>query len=957
MSQSNSNNWEKLAELYDQVSVMPEKERSTFLSENCPDEGMRKELLTLLRVDESSEKYFEEMASDLISPAYDELSDLPPETGQAGSYRILKKIGRGGMGSVYLAERSDDVYKREVAVKILRRGMDSEDILARFHRERQILAQFSHPNITHLIDGGLTEDGRPYFVMEYVEGVPITEYCDAHRLSIRDRLGLFTQVCEALQYAHQNLVIHRDLKPGNILVTNEGQVKLLDFGIAKLVDETDEPILTRTGFRLLTPEYASPEQIRGKQVNTSSDIYQLGMVLYKLLCGELPFTFSGNSMLEAERIILGEEPEKPGRKITSFDEDQLKGICENRSTTKKALVNELTGDPETIILKALSKESEMRYSSAEQLNRDILNYLKDLPISARPESRTYRWGKFVRRNKLGVALGTLSALLFFAGVGGILWQSNQTRIEAERALLESERATAVKEFLTNMITAANPYISEGDVPSIFDILEQGSVMVDSELADRPVLAAEMHGVIGRTYFGLSVIDRARDHFEKSLALIDEGALLDPITTGEIRYEYAFTLNLANRFEDAIDIVTETLADLRGLDEDTNLLQSQLLLVLHDSRSILADYRGAYESAAEAVDLACAGTLEQSSGCISALMYLKDAKGHLGMHDLELPTAERAWRIADNLYGGTSNPILINATRVYGSALYQNAQSAEAVELLGSMVDASKDLYGEMSFEHARSLEDLARAYSAAGKLHLALPLFEEVMDVGKVAAPRNSLTTVWLIRVLQTAAELHLPERAAAAESHYADNIPDAVPPRTANVTDHMRLRVEMSGPDVNSSSIRTLNNMLDEARESGDVLLWSNLLLMQARHALDRGDADLAGESLEEYESIIGAVNVADTRPAVSDMLHARRYLLLGDTDSAMEYAEESVSKLMEIGHGDDSPFVARANTVLAGVHCANGKHAEANELLERSRSYWIDVAKSPEGAAQISQLAETCS
>ena len=956
MSDQKNSNWEKLAELYEQATGLSAEEQQVFVNENCPDPKLRKELLTLLRVDESSEKYFEDMASDLISSAYDELSDLPPETGTAGSYRILKKIGRGGMGSVYLAERADEVYKREVAVKILRRGMDSEDILARFHRERQILAQFSHPNITHLIDGGLTDDGRPYFVMEYVEETPITEYCDEHKLNIRDRFGLFTQVCEALQYAHQNLVIHRDLKPSNILVTKDGQVKLLDFGIAKLVDETDDPILTRTGYRLLTPEYASPEQIRGKQVNTSTDIYQLGMVLYKLLCGVLPFAFTGNSMLETERIILEEEPAKPSQRIALTGDDELELICNNRSSTKHLLKNELSGDPDTIILKALSKEPEMRYSSAEQLNRDILNYLNDLPIIARPASRAYKWGKFVRRNKLGVTLSALCVLLFFVGIGGVLWQSNQTRIEAERALVESERATAVKEFLTNMITAANPYVTDGQPPSVFDILEQGSAMVDSELADNPVLAAEMHGVIGRTYFGLSVIDRAREHFEKSLALIDEGAQLDPVTTGEIRYEYAFTLNLANRFEDAGELVKETLGDLRELDEDTSLLQSQLLLVLHDSRSILADYQGAYESASEAVNLACAGELEQSSGCISALLYLKAAKGHLGMHDLELPTAERAWQIAENLYGGTSNPILINATRVYGTALYQNAEPVKALELLDRMVEASIDLYGEMSFEHARSLEDLARAYSAAGKLHLALPLFEEVMEVGKVAAPRNSLSTVWLIRVLQTAAELHLPERAAAAEIHYADNVPDMVPPRTANVTEHMRLRVELSSPDLSGSSIEKLSSMLEEARESGDGLLWSNLLLMQAAHALDDGDAVLAEESLEEFDSIIGTVSIADTRPAIADMLHARRHLLLDDANRAMEFAEQSASKLTDIGHGDDSPFVARANTVLAGVHCMKGNRHEAELLLERSRNYWLNIAESPEGAARVNQLAAGC-
>ncbi|MCC5943215.1 MAG: serine/threonine protein kinase [Balneolaceae bacterium] len=956
MSNQNSSDWEKLAELYEQATGLSAEEQKAFVKEKCPDPLLRKELLTLLKVDESSEKYFEDMASDLISSAYDELSDLPPETGQAGSYRIVKKIGRGGMGSVYLAERSDDVYKREVAVKILRKGMDSEDILARFNRERQILAQFSHPNITHLIDGGLTDDGRPYFVMEYVEGTPITEYCDVNRLSIRDRLGLFTQVCEALQYAHQNLVIHRDLKPGNILVTTDGQVKLLDFGIAKLVDESDDPILTRTGFRLLTPEYASPEQIRGKQVNTSTDIYQLGMVLYKLLCGKLPFTFNGSSMLETERIILEEEPLRPSAKIGEIEPEELDEICKSRSTNQNLLKNEISGDLDTIILKALNKETALRYSSAEQLNRDILNYLNDLPIIARPESRAYRMKKFVRRNKLGVVLGALSTILFFAGIGGVLWQANQTRIEAERALFESERATAVKDFLTSMITAANPYVAEGEYPSVFDILEQGSAMVETELAERPGLAAEMHGVIGNTFFGLGEIDRARDHFERSLQLIDEGAEIDPVTHSEIRYEYAFTLNLASRFDDAIDIVQETLQDLRSLNRDTNLLQSQLLLVLHDSRSILADYEGAHESALQAVDLACEGDLEQSSGCIMALLYLNAAKGHLGMQEEALYVVERAWNISENLYGGTSHPTLINASRVYGNALYENLEYQRSIEMLQRMTELSYDLYGERSFDYARAREDLARAYHAAGKPHISLRILEEVLEIGSEAAPRNSLITVWLVRIIQTAAELHLPERAMAAEQYFEEHIPDMIPPRTMNVLEMQRLRMQMNHPGFLPDMELNLSQQLNRARETGDVLIWSHLLLAGASAEIDAGNAEMAEVYLNEYKEIVSGLAAADTRPATEKLLKARLFALQGDLRRAEEQAEESLSFLMGIGHENDSPHIAQANAVLGGIRCETGSLDDGRSLLNESLEYWRSIAGSAAGEQKMNHLAATC-
>ena len=344
---------------------------------------------------------------------------------ELSGYRLTREIGSGGMGSVYLAERNDGTFQKQVAIKLVRAGRDSTEILERFRRERQILASLDHPNIARLLDGGSTEEGIPYFVMELVDGLPLLQWADEHKLDIRQRLELFRKVCEAVSYAHRHLVVHRDLKPANILVTVDGSVKLLDFGIAKLLDPEPnvEAGLTETLNSVMTPDYASPEQVKGTAITTSSDVYSLGVILYELLTGNRPYNLTSKAMHEVLRAIIEDEPARPSESAGSGNEKLRK---------------ELTNDLDDITLMALRKEPDRRYRSVEALSEDIERHLEDLPISARKEEPWYRLRRFVRRHPAGLLALAVMIWLLATGVVATVWQTRSmlaSGAHAEHVLL------------------------------------------------------------------------------------------------------------------------------------------------------------------------------------------------------------------------------------------------------------------------------------------------------------------------------------------------------------------------------------------------------------------------------------------------------------------------------------------------------------------------------------------
>ncbi len=421
-----SERWQRIEALFEQTLEAPAAERPQFLRA-IDDAELRREVESLLHAHEQAGTFLEEPDHFFTSQSF-EADTLSP--GQIiDRYRVIREIGRGGMGAVFLAERADDEYRKQVALKLIKRGMDTESVLRHFRNERQILAGFDHPNIARLLDGGTTEGGLPYFVMEYVEGLPIDEYCNTQALSVIERLKLFREVCAAVSYAHRHLVIHRDIKRSNIVVTVEGAPKLLDFGIAKILQHDNEPLATITGMRMMTPEYASPEQIRGQPVTTASDVYSLGLVLYELLCGCSPYQFPSQSPPEMARVITEVEPKKPST--------AAKGRESAGSRFTIHHLRSLRGDLDNIVLMALRKEPERRYQSVEQFSEDIQRHLEERPVLARKDTIGYRTAKFARRNKTALAAAIIVLLIL---IGGIIATSRQAHIAM------SEKARAERRF-------------------------------------------------------------------------------------------------------------------------------------------------------------------------------------------------------------------------------------------------------------------------------------------------------------------------------------------------------------------------------------------------------------------------------------------------------------------------------------------------------------------------------
>ena len=437
-----------------------------------------------------------------------------PAGARVGPYRLIRELGRGGMGTVLLAVRSDDAFQKRVAIKVLRRGMDTDAIVGRFRHERQILASLEHPNIAGLLDGGTTDDGLPYFVMEYVDGQLVTTYCDANGLDTTARLELFRKVCAAVQYAHQNLIIHRDLKPGNVLVTADGTPKLLDFGIAKLLnpDLTAQTVaVTVAGSPLMTPEYASPEQVRGETVTTATDVYSLGVLLYELLTGKRPYDFSTRTPDEIQRVVSNSVPVRPSTAVTQAGAEpadaESPGAADGTPSSaarqpdrtppldSDRLRRRLAGDLDTIVLKALAKEPSRRYASVEQFSEDIRRHLAGLPVMARKDTFGYRAAKFMRRNRAGVVAATLVLLALVAGLIGTAWQARIARRERARA---EQRFDDVRALANASLFELHDAIRDlpGSTPARQILVSKGLAYLDKLSQDggnRPDLTRELAG--------------------------------------------------------------------------------------------------------------------------------------------------------------------------------------------------------------------------------------------------------------------------------------------------------------------------------------------------------------------------------------------------------------------------------------------------------------------------------
>lgn len=487
VSRDRSPKWSRVEDLFHAALNQPAAERESWVHEQSElDTAIRDEVMSLL----AASQHLEESGSEACVP-FDEIESkgerVPPRTGRLGPYRLESLIGSGGMGAVYLARRDDGEYQQKVAIKVMAPHLAGSAFLNTFLKERQVLANLNHPNITRLLDGGVSDDGEPYLVMEYVDGQPLDRFCDVRNLPVSARLRVFLQVCQAVEYAHRNLVVHRDLKPANILVDTEGNIKLLDFGTAKLLDD-DTVAATQAG--LMTPRYASPEQLRAEPVTTASDVFSLGVILYELLSGAWPFGNPKSAVDELDRMLRG-------RPASPLAEASAEGAAEHRASTRERLQRELTGDLSNIVLKMLEDEPCRRYGSVRQVAEDLERYRQGRPVLARAQTSWYRARKFVRRNWLGVAAAGLGVLALAGLTAFSLRESMQARAQAARAQRISNFAKNT--FLSASSTWTSPLSGQSHAIQFNDILDNAAQRVGVELRSDPLAEAELRGTLGHTY--------------------------------------------------------------------------------------------------------------------------------------------------------------------------------------------------------------------------------------------------------------------------------------------------------------------------------------------------------------------------------------------------------------------------------------------------------------------------
>ena len=540
MSTLSSDRWREISPYLDHALSLPEEERAAWLADF---RAQRSDLADLL------EKLLEEHQA-LAEEHFLEYQPLRPTDEQSaagrsiGAYRLISPIGEGGMGSVWLAERNDGRFERQVAVKFLHFALASHTVAERFKREGRILAQLAHPHIAELIDAGVTSNGEPYLVLEYVQGKQIDEYCDEHKLGVDARIALFLDVLAAVAHAHANLVVHRDIKPPNVLISSDGNVKLLDFGIAKLLDDeangVSATLLTLEGGAGLTPQFAAPEQVTGGAITTATDVYALGVLLYLLLTGQHPAGPGAHSTAGLVKAITETDPAKPSDAIGSPNLESSSREASKRGATPDKLRRQLRGDLDTILAKTLKKKADERYASVVALGDDLRRYLGHEPIRARPDTISYRAGKYIRRHRVGVAAATALVILL---VGFAVMQAVQLR----RITRERDRADRIAQFMTDMFKVADPGHKLGNTVTARDVLDKAAHDIDTGLARDPELQAHLMYVMAMAYTNLGLYARAQELLERSVQVSSSALGAENIQTLRSRQRLAWALFQQGKF--------------------------------------------------------------------------------------------------------------------------------------------------------------------------------------------------------------------------------------------------------------------------------------------------------------------------------------------------------------------------------------------------------------------------
>jgi tetratricopeptide (TPR) repeat protein len=705
------------AVLHGVVEAAP-AERAALVAAACgEDEELRREVESLLALEGESADFIEE---PLFGRSNGGTAGLAAGR-RVGPYGVVREIGRGGMGAVYLALRADEEYEKEVALKVVGQGTAAE-IVRRFRTERQILARLDHPNIAKLLDGGTTEDGRPYFVMELVAGQPIDEACAARGLSIRQRLSLFREVCAAVHFAHQNLVVHRDLKPGNILVTTEGIPMLLDFGIAKLLDpERSDPALSELGLRPMTLQYASPEQVREEPITTASDVYSLGVILHLLLTGRSPYGVATEDRKALERSILEGRIEKPSVAVERRDEARL-----------------LEGDLDTIVARALHLEPAKRYASAEQLATDVERYLAGWPVLARPDTPGYRFGKFVRRHRAGVAAAAAGMLL-------VVGFSITVTLLLRKAERERDRATAVSGLLEQLFIVSDPGQSRGETITAREVLDRGQQQIFQSLRKEPETRAELLETMGRVYRRLGLFERARELLAESLRVRRETLGSHHLAVASSLQYLSLVLHDLRRDQEARPLLEEALAIRRRRGATETAEYAAGLNDLAALRQEKGEYAAAETLYAEtlALKLRLLGPRDPDVAVgLNNLGRIRQIRGNLAGAE---PLYRQALALRRRLFGNGPHPEVATSLNNLASLLEDQGKLPEAERLYRETLAMRRKLLGERSPKVAQSLNNIAFLLLAEGRPGEAEPLAREAVSVAdETFAPEHPNRAIFL---------------------------------------------------------------------------------------------------------------------------------------------------------------------------------------------------------------------
>ncbi|MFB9066672.1 serine/threonine-protein kinase [Pseudofulvimonas gallinarii] len=723
-----SERWRQVRDLFERALDLDPDARGPFLDEACAgDAGLRDQVEGLIAAEAEAP---DTLAIDVPTAMLREALEAAPAESQGdqwaglrlGAWRLDREIGRGGMGAVYLAQRADGQYLQRAAVKLVRSGWDVESLGRRFRAERQILAQLEHPNIARLLDGGVSEDGKPYLVLEYVNGLDLIAYCDHARLDIRARLELFLTVCEAVEHAHRKLIVHRDLKPSNIMVDTTGQVKLLDFGIAKLLQDGVED---RSETRIFTPEYAAPEQLRGDPVTTSIDVHALGVILFELLTGAHPYPVDTPTPAAYSQAVLTGEPTLPSRAAGDTSR-QGRLLARRRRSSPALLSGRLRGDLDAIVLKALRKDPVQRYLSVAALAGDVRAYLSHRPVSARRGRLRYRAGRFLRRNALASALGATVVLLLVGGLLLSLWQAGQTRRQRDMARLEAANAQAVSSFLSGVFEQANPEVTDGSEPGVRDLLDRAVERIDAQPGMQPDVRGRLLATMGHAYQGLGEHPRATELLKR--ALRDAEAAGDPALQVTVHRRLGDSSLYAGKYERALD---HARAQLRIL-EAAGITDPELLTTARLKVGTSLNHLGRHEDAAQVL-LPLFDEVRSQHGPASAQMAemlpaLAAAMARLGRAAEVVPltrVAYEAVQASPELPLLTSS-LLLNA---HGLALGRAGLSEEAEPIEREYLAQVTRLYGEDDTRTSVAMNNVAQSLSRLGRVEEAVAMMEQVVAI------------------------------------------------------------------------------------------------------------------------------------------------------------------------------------------------------------------------------------